>query len=165
MVDLPQEIKKSVVIVNADSPAENRRWLDNKLSTRQGKEPRGDAASKEMPAAKRSAQVFSLTSGRSPISFASKSSAMLGKVQLDSELRKADRAGGSTPSSRSLQVYSDEKMEWMRAYTALGENRWSMTIFLLRNGRVDRLAREVDHYSASAAIRRMISSIESESRL
>lgn len=70
MSELPLDIRGRLVIVNSDSPAENRRWL-----------------------------------------------------------KKSGFPDGK------LEVYSDEKMEWMRAYTALGENRWSMTMFILAGER------------------------------
>lgn len=44
----------------------------------------------------------------------------------------------------NISIYCDEKREWMRAYTVLGENRWSMSLMILANGRVERLVRDVD---------------------
>jgi len=44
----------------------------------------------------------------------------------------------------SLNVYSDEKREWMREYTALGEKRWAICLFVLSEGRVQKLVREMD---------------------
>ncbi|KAL3798457.1 hypothetical protein ACHAW5_007409 [Stephanodiscus triporus] len=44
----------------------------------------------------------------------------------------------------ALRILCDENMEWMREYTALGEKRFSMTMFVLRDGRVEKIARDVD---------------------
>ena len=96
--DLPIDIRSRLIIINADSPAENRRWL--------------------------------------------KKSGLEGKID----------------------VYSDEKMEWMRAYTALGEKRWSMTMFIIADERVQKLAREVDMYAASRVVKNAVKSLN-EARL
>jgi hypothetical protein len=93
VVDLAAPILSRVIVINADTPAENRRWL--------------------------------------------KKSGFEGKVD----------------------VYSDEKMDWMRAYTALGEKRWSMTMFVVADEQVQKLAREVDQYAASRVIRNAVDSI------
>lgn len=98
-IDLPPEIQSRLIFVNADSPAETRRWLK--------------------------------------------------KSNLD---------------DKNVDVYSDEKMQWMRAYTALGEKRWSMTLFVLRGERVARLARDVDLYGATRTVRNAIKSLD-EARL
>ncbi|EJK46057.1 hypothetical protein THAOC_35299 [Thalassiosira oceanica] len=44
----------------------------------------------------------------------------------------------------ALRILSDEKLDLMREYTALGEKRFSMTMFILRSGKVERLVREVE---------------------
>jgi hypothetical protein len=98
VVDLPADILSRTIVINADTPAENRRWL--------------------------------------------KKSGLEGKID----------------------VYSDEKMDWMRAYTALGDQRWSMTMFVVADERVQKLAREVDQYAASRAIRKAVDSL-SKTRL
>jgi hypothetical protein len=96
--DLPMDIRSKLIIVNADSPAENRRWFK--------------------------------------------------KEKLDGQ----------------LEVYSDEKMEWMRAYTALGEKRWSITMFIIANEQVQKLAREVDVYAACRVVQNAAKSMN-EARL
>ena len=103
--ELPFDMLSRLIVVNADSPAENRRWL------------------------------------------------------------KKSGMGGDGESNDKVQIYSDEKMEWMRSYTALGSNRWSMTMFVVSNGVVQRLAREVDVYGASRTIRNAIKSLQDEKRL
>ena len=60
-----------------------------------------------------------------------------------------------------VDVYSDEKMEWMRAYSALGEKRWSMTMFIIADERVQKLARDLDQYGATRAIRNAVKSFKS----
>ncbi|GKY99066.1 hypothetical protein MPSEU_000862300 [Mayamaea pseudoterrestris] len=88
LTEVPADILKRLVIVNADSPAKNRRWL------------------------KKDGMEFS-----------------------------------------KVNVYSDEKMEFMRAYTALGDTRWSMTTFVIADERVQKVARDVDRYGAAKTIR------------
>ena len=84
---LPQDIKSRLFYVNADTPAENRRWL--------------------------------------------KKNGMTGKVQ----------------------IYSDtENRDWMKAYTALGDKRWSMTMFIIAQGKVMKIAREMDVYNTARTI-------------
>lgn len=91
--ELPVDIRSRLIIINADSPAENRRWL--------------------------------------------KKDELVDKVE----------------------VYSDEKMDWMRAYTALGEKRWSMTMFVISDERVQKVAREVDIYSVSKSVKNAVKSM------
>ena len=98
LVDLPYDIASRLIYVNADSPAENRRWMKK------------------------------------------------------------------TGLTDKVDVYSDEKLQWMRSYTALGEKRWTMTMFIIKDGRVSRLAREVDLYGATKAIRNAVKSLN-EARL
>ena len=98
--ELPPDVKDRLLVVNADSPAENRRWLKK----------------------------------------------------------------SGIPDDK-LHVYSDEKMEWMRSYTALGANRWSMTMFVIAEGRVAKLARELDQYGASRTVRNAVKALSEETRL
>lgn len=98
--ELPVDIRNRLVIVNADSPAENRRWL---------------------------------------------------------------KKNGITDDK--LEIYSDEKLEWMRTYTALGGNRWSMTMFVLADRKVVRLARDIDQYGACQSINNAVISFQKEKRL
>jgi len=100
MNELPLDVRSRTIIVNADSPSENRRWL--------------------------------------------KKAGLL---------------------DDKVDVYSDEKMEWMRAYTALGENRWSMTMFIIQKGKVAKLARDIDQYGACRAVRNAVKALSDEARL
>jgi len=97
--EIPADMCSRMIVVNADSPAENRRWL-----------------------------------------------------------KKSDMEG-------RVDVYSDEKMQWMRSYTALGDKRWSMTMYVIANERVQKLAREVDMYGAARTIRNAVKSLQDEARL
>jgi len=45
---------------------------------------------------------------------------------------------------QTVQFYSDESKEWMKEYTALGDERWSMTLYILADGKIQKLIREVD---------------------
>jgi hypothetical protein len=98
---LPPNIRNRVAVINADSPAENRRWLKKANAKTANSSGIGGSAG----------GVF----------------------------EEEDDDGPMT-------VFSDEKMQFLRAYTALGEDRWSMCIFVIAAGRVQRLAREVDEY-------------------
>eukprot|EP00559_Dactyliosolen_fragilissimus_P000852 CAMPEP_0184868404 /NCGR_PEP_ID=MMETSP0580-20130426/30255_1 /TAXON_ID=1118495 /ORGANISM="Dactyliosolen fragilissimus" /LENGTH=323 /DNA_ID=CAMNT_0027369255 /DNA_START=77 /DNA_END=1048 /DNA_ORIENTATION=- len=89
---VPADILSKTIVINADSPSENRKWL-----------------------------------------------------------KKQDLS--------NLQLYSDEKREWMREYTALGEKRWSITIFVLLDGKVSRLAREVEQVSLSKVVTNAVRSL------
>jgi hypothetical protein len=53
-------------------------------------------------------------------------------------------------------VYSDEKREWMRAYTALGETRWSMTMFVIADERIQKIAREMEAIVAVKVIQNAV---------
>lgn len=91
---LPKPILSKTIIINADAPPENRRWLKkNKLED--------DAT-----------------------------------------------------------VFSDEKREWMREYTALGEKRWSMTCFVLGDGKIQKLVRELDQDLAPTVVRNAVKSLD-----
>jgi len=58
-----------------------------------------------------------------------------------------------------INIYADEKREWMRAYTALGAKRWSMSMFILADGRVEKLIRELDPDLMDKAITNAINSL------
>lgn len=90
---LGKDIMSRLIIVNADTPAENRRWAK--------------------------------------------------KANFDDDIR----------------IYSDEKMDFMRAYTALGENRWSISMFIIQDERVARLARDIPTVSAARTISNAVKSL------
>lgn len=62
----------------------------------------------------------------------------------------------------SIKIYTDEKREWMREYSALGDNRWRMTMFILADGRVQKLIRELDEVLAVKAISNAVKSFEKQ---
>ena len=91
---LPKPILSKTIIINADAPPENRRWLKkNKLE-------------------------------------------------------------------EDVTIFSDEKREWMREYTALGETRWSMTMFILGDGKIQKLVREFDQDLAPTVVRNAVKSLD-----
>lgn len=59
-----------------------------------------------------------------------------------------------------IKLFSDEKREWMQAYSALGENRWSMTMFVLSGGRIQKLVRELSSVDASTVVEKAIKAME-----
>ena len=93
---LPKDIRQRLYYINADTPAENRRWM--------------------------------------------KKNAM-----------------------ENVDIYCDsEDRDWMRTYTALGEKRWSMTMFIISKGRVVKLAREVDIYNVARTVTNAVKSMKRE---
>jgi len=93
--ELPKDIFSKIVFINADTPAQNRRFLKK-----------------------------------------------------------------SNISESSISLYSDEKREWMQAYTALGEDRWSMTLFVLAEERIQRLVREFSQISAANVVESAVKATE-----
>ena len=93
--ELPKDVSSKVIFINADTPAENRRFLKkNNL--------------------------------------------------MDS----------------GIKLFSDEKREWMQTYTALGENRWSMTMFILSEERIQKLVRELDSVDVASVVEKAINAME-----
>jgi hypothetical protein len=92
--ELPKNLWSRMVIINADTPAENRRWLKKS-------------------------------------------------------------------NIQNINVYSDEKREWMRSYTALGENRWSMTMFIISDERLQKIAREMEGIMANKVVQNAVKTMES----
>ncbi|GFH46570.1 hypothetical protein CTEN210_03044 [Chaetoceros tenuissimus] len=90
---LPADIRSKMIIINADTPAENRRFLK--------------------------------------------------KNEID-----------------NLNIYCDEKREWMREYTVLGDKRWAMNLLVLQEGRVERLVREVDVELVTQVIKSSVTSLK-----
>jgi len=90
---LPADICSKMIIINADTPAENRRFLK--------------------------------------------------KNEID-----------------NLNIYCDEKREWMREYTVLGDKRWAMNLLVLQEGRVERLVREVDVELVTQVIKSSVTSLK-----
>jgi hypothetical protein len=59
-----------------------------------------------------------------------------------------------------IRLFSDEKREWMQAYTALGENRWSMTLFVLAEERIQKLVRDLSSVDATIVTEKAIKVME-----
>jgi len=98
---LPKDMKDRLYYINADTPAENRRWL-----------------------------------------------------------KKNGLAEGK------VDIYCDnEDLDWMRSYTALGENRFSMTMFIIAKGKVMKLARDVDIYNVARTVTNAVKSMKKEQSL
>ena len=60
------------------------------------------------------------------------------------ENRRFQKKSFGGEDTNNIRIMCDEKLDWMREYTALGEKRYSITMFVLREGRVEKLAREVE---------------------
>lgn len=58
-----------------------------------------------------------------------------------------------------VNILVDEDRSWMREYSALGEKRFSMTVFVLRDGRVAKLAREVEAEMLPIVVKNAITSL------
>jgi len=49
---------------------------------------------------------------------------------------------------QKLEIYSDENRDWMQEYSALGEERWSMCMFVLADKAIQKLDFELNVYTA-----------------
>lgn len=59
----------------------------------------------------------------------------------------------------SFELYSDEKREFMRQYTALGEKRWAICMFIISDGVIQRVVRELDPDIADDVVQRAVNSL------
>lgn len=59
----------------------------------------------------------------------------------------------------SLDVYTDQGRAWMNKYTVLGEDRWSMTMMVLSEGRIQKLVRDLDSELTGRVIRNAVDSL------
>lgn len=59
-----------------------------------------------------------------------------------------------------LNIFCDEKREWMREYTTLGEKRWAMCMFIVADGRVQKLVRDIDGVAVTKVIQNAIKSLK-----
>jgi hypothetical protein len=98
--ELPAELRDRLIIINADSPAENRRWF------------------------KQEGWSAAATGKEAPV------------------------------------VYTDPGRTWMRTYTALGRTRWSMTLFVVAAGRVQKLVRDVDVYTVGQVVPKAVAAYQ-----
>ena len=67
--------------------------------------------------------------------------------------------GTASYDSTVIEMYSDEKREFMRQYTALGEQRWAICMFIVADGVVQRIVRELDPDFAVDVIRKAVNSL------
>jgi hypothetical protein len=65
-----------------------------------------------------------------------------------------------TDDGGKIILYSDEKMEWMRSYTALGQERFSMTLFVLANGRIQKLVRDLSSVNAPQVVESVVNAAQ-----
>ena len=131
MNELPLDIKSRLIVINADSPAENRRWLKKVGLYNTNTD---DSTQKSSP---------SLSALTQPLS----------------------NQQSSLPAIQSLELYSDEKMEFMRTYTALGDQRWTMTMYVVATERIQKLVRNVDQYSVSRTMQNAVKAYVDEMKL
>ena len=131
MNELPFDIKSRLIVINADSPAENRRWLKKVGLYNTNAD---DSTQKSSP---------SLSALTQPLS----------------------NQPSSLPAIQSLELYSDEKMEFMRTYTALGDQRWTMTMYVVATERIQKLVRNVDQYSVSRTMQNAVKAYVDEMKL
>ena len=131
MNELPLDIKSRLIVINADSPAENRRWLKKVGLYNTNTD---DSTQKSSP---------SLSALTQPLS----------------------NQPSSLPAIQSLELYSDEKMEFMRTYTALGDQRWTMTMYVVATERIQKLVRNVDQYSVSRTMQNAVKAYVDEMKL
>ena len=140
MSELTNDIKSRLIVINADSPAENRRWL-------------------------KKVGLFNSISDDSITKPSLTSPALLQQSQSLTSIQKQQSPPLAQPQTHSLEVYSDEKMEFMRTYTALGDQRWTMTVYIIATERIQKLVRNVDQYTASRTIQNAIQAYKDETKL
>jgi len=80
-------------------------------------------------------------------------------INTDTPAENRRFAKKNLEENKGLNIYCDENMEWMREYTALGEKRFSMTMFILRGGKVERIAREVEAEVLTMVVKNAIRSL------
>jgi len=80
-------------------------------------------------------------------------------VVINSDTTAENRKWLKKRKLTNLKVLSDEKREWMREYTALGEERWAICMFIIADGRVQKLVRELDANVADKVVKGAINSL------
>ena len=71
----------------------------------------------------------------------------------------------TTNTAAVVNVYSDEKRTFMREYTALGSDRFGMTMFILCQGQIRKIARDIDQYGVSRTVLNAVKALQEETRL
>jgi len=59
-----------------------------------------------------------------------------------------------------IELYADEKLNWMRSYSGLGSKRWSMSLFVIQDGRIKSIVREMDEMFADDIVLDAIKSLK-----
>jgi len=80
-------------------------------------------------------------------------------VVINSDTTAENRKWLKKRNLTNITVLSDEKREWMRKYTALGEKRWAICMFIIADGRVQKLVRELDANVANEVVKGAINSL------
>jgi hypothetical protein len=83
-------------------------------------------------------------------------------IVINADTAAENRRYLSKNQIENITVYCDEKREWMREYTVLGEKRWAMCLMILKDGRVERLVRELDVELAIEVIKTSVASLKME---
>jgi hypothetical protein len=151
MNELSYDIKSRLIVINADSPAENRRWL--KKVGLFNSNTADDLITKPLTTSSSSSSV-------QPVAHQAQGSKPFPKQQ---SLQITTTT--TTTATPALEVYSDEKMEFMRTYTALGDQRWTMTVYIIATERIQKLVRNVDQYTASRTIQNAMKAYMDETKL
>lgn len=63
----------------------------------------------------------------------------------------------------NIDMFSDESKTWMKAYTALGAQRLYSTMFIVADGRIQKIARDMDPLDAVKTIQNAVKSYQSRS--
>ena len=63
----------------------------------------------------------------------------------------------------NIQLFSDSDWEWMKAYSVVGDSRWSMSVLLFdTSGCIRKIEEEVDPSHVSQVVKTMAESIEND---
>lgn len=85
-------------------------------------------------------------------------------IVINADTAAENRRFLSKNQIQNISIYCDEKREWMREYTVLGEKRWAMCLMVLKDGRVEKLVRELDVELAPDVIMTCVNSLKMENK-
>ena len=63
----------------------------------------------------------------------------------------------------NIDLFSDESKDWMKAYTALGAQRLYASMFIVADGRIQKIARDLDPLDATKTIQNAVKSYKARS--
>lgn len=63
----------------------------------------------------------------------------------------------------NLDMFSDESKDWMKAYTAIGSNRLYATMFIVAEGRIQKIARDLDPLDVIKTIQNAVKAYKARS--